>query len=361
MSMMKFDGSKIKEIRERRERGLPPTPTDGDVVVASKDAKGGSELIYERVKERVPEDLWEYFQVILSRVRDYDGRPKILWFQDTSKDPEVQFLKDKKYRDQFERFIFPSDWSLEKYHLDLGVEYEKSVVLKNSIQPIPAHTKPKDGTIRLAYISTPHRGLDLLIGAFRAMKLENVVLDVYSSFKIYGWEDQDTKYQPLYDACMNTPNVNYHGTVSNDEIRAALQQTHILAYPNIYQETACISVIEAMSAGCVVVCPNLAVLPETCANFAWMYGYVQDKNEHAKKFSYVLKDAIESFWEPPVQAGLAFQKQYFDMHYDIDTTAKQWTMMLETIKSNLEYSKQKNDNGEEIESGKKTDEDQTNS
>jgi len=99
MSMMKFDGSKIREIRERRERGLPPTPTDGDVVIASKNAKGGSELIYERVKERVSEDLWEYFQVILSRVRDYDGRPKILWFQDTSKDPEVQFLKDKKYRD----------------------------------------------------------------------------------------------------------------------------------------------------------------------------------------------------------------------------------------------------------------------
>jgi hypothetical protein len=49
------------------------------------------------------------------------------------------------------------------------------------------------------------------------------------------------------------------------------------------------------------------------------------------------------------------------MHYDIDTTAKQWEMMLGTIKSNLEYSKQKNDNGEEIESGKKIDEDQTNS
>jgi hypothetical protein len=29
------------------------------------------------------------------------------------------------------------------------------------------------------------------------------------------------------------------------------------------------------------------------------------------------------------------------MHYDIDTTAKQWEMMLGTIKTNLEYSKQK--------------------
>ena len=340
MSMMKFDDSKIEEIRKRKEQGLPPPP-DGDVVEQSKNAKGGSELIYQRVKERVPDDLWNYFQVILSRVREYEDKPKILWFQDTSKDPEVQFLKDKTYRDKFVRFVFPSDWSLEKYNMDLDVEYEKSVVLKNAIEPIPVHTKPKDGPIRLAYISTPHRGLDVLIGAFKAMKLENVELDIYSSFKIYGWEEQDKEWEPLYNACKETPNVNYHGTVSNDEIRSALQQTHILAYPNVYPETGCISAIEAMSAGCIVVCPNLGVLPETCANFAWMYGFVQDKTEHARKFAYVLKDAINNFWEPPVQAGLAFQKQYYDMHYDIETTAKQWTMMLETIKENIERSKEK--------------------
>ena len=229
MSMMKFDDSKIKEIRKRKEQGLPPLPTDGDVVEQSKNAKGGSELIYQRVKERVPDDLWNYFQVILSRVREYEDKPKILWFQDTSKDPEVQFLKEKSHRDKFERFVFPSDWSLEKYNIDLGVEYEKSVVLKNAIVPIPVHTKPKDGPIRLAYTSTPHRGLDVLIGAFKALKLENVELDIYSSFKIYGWEAQDKEWEPLYEACKETPNVNYHGTVSNEEIRSALQQDSFLS------------------------------------------------------------------------------------------------------------------------------------
>ena len=324
-------------MKRKREEGLPYISED--VVEASKNAKGGSELIYGRVKDRVPEDLWNYFQVILSRVRELEDKPRILWFQDTSRDPEVQFLKNKESRDKFERFLFPSDWSLEKYHLDLGLEYEKSVVLKNAIVPIPLHSKPKEGPIRLAYISTPHRGLDVVIGAFRALKLENVELDIYSSFKIYGWEEKDKDFEKIYKY-VGKLKCNYHGSVSNEEIRTALQQTHILAYPNTYQETACISVIEAMSAGCVVVCPNLAVLPETCANFAWMYGFVQDKTEHARKFAYVLKDAIDNFWEPSVQAGLGFQKQYFDMHYDIETTAKQWEMMLQTIKNNIERSKE---------------------
>ena len=181
MSLMVFDDSKIDKIKQRNQKGFQ---SNVDVVEASKEAKGGSELIYARVKERVPAEIWNYFQVILSRVRNLEDKPKILWFQDTSQDPEVQFLRDKEERDKFERFVFPSDWSLEKYHLDLGFEYEKSVVLKNAIEPIPAHTKPKEGPIRLAYISTPHRGLDVLIAAFRAAKFENVVLDVYSSFKI---------------------------------------------------------------------------------------------------------------------------------------------------------------------------------
>ena len=34
MSMMKFDDSKIKEIRERKEKGLPPLPSTNDVVIA---------------------------------------------------------------------------------------------------------------------------------------------------------------------------------------------------------------------------------------------------------------------------------------------------------------------------------------
>ena len=81
--MMNFDTSKIEEMKRKREEGLPYISED--VVEASKNARGGSELIYERIKDRMPEDLWDYFQVILSRVRELEDKPRILWFQDTSK------------------------------------------------------------------------------------------------------------------------------------------------------------------------------------------------------------------------------------------------------------------------------------
>ena len=82
MSLMVFDDSKIDEIKKRNEQS---SEDPFDVVEASKDSKGGSELVYARVKERVPEDVWNYFQVILSRVRELEDKPRILWFQDTSR------------------------------------------------------------------------------------------------------------------------------------------------------------------------------------------------------------------------------------------------------------------------------------
>ena len=118
MSLIVFDDSKIDEIKKRNIKDSEEQPFD--VVEASREARGGSELLYARVKERVPKDAWDYFQVILSRVRELEDKPRILWFQDTSQDPEVQFLKKKEERDKFDRFVFPSDWSLEKYNLDLG-------------------------------------------------------------------------------------------------------------------------------------------------------------------------------------------------------------------------------------------------
>ena len=343
MSLVVFDDSDKERMRKVAEKysTKPKEETDEkenveDIAEISKDAKGGSELVYNRIKERIDPELWNHFQIILSRVRTLEDKPKILWFQDTAYDPEVQFLKDDKEKAKFIRFIFPSDWSLEKYNMILGIPYEGSVVLKNAIVPIPDHEKPKkeDGKTRLIYFSTPHRGLDVLAGALGILnkKRDDFEVDIYSSLKLYGWEERDKDFEKLYDTLREMPNVNYHGSVSNDEIREVLQKTHVLAYPNTYQETGCCTAIEAMSAGCVVVCPNWGVLPETCSNFAWMYGMVQDKQEHARKHAYVLNEALDSYWKEEIQMGLTFQTRYFNTFYDVDVVSKQWEMMLMALR-----------------------------
>ena len=300
-------------------------------------SNGGTEQMFRGLKQRVPAELFDNFNIICSRVRDENissTKPNILWLHDTWDDPESQHLKNKKSLDRFAKLVFVSNFQQATYNMGLALPYEKGIVLQNAIVPIEPHTKPT-GKINLIYHTTPHRGLELLIPVCEHLAERGVDfhLDVYSSFNIYGWPGRDEPYLALFDKIKNHPNMTYHGYQPNDVIREALKKAHIYAYPNIWPETSGISVIEAMSAGCNVICPNFYTLPETCANFAIMYNFSENNNEHANVFAQVLKMGIEHFWDEGNQNRLRFQKMYFDNFYNWDIRAQQWIGFLSTLKA----------------------------
>lgn len=298
-------------------------------------SQGGTEQMFKGLMDRLPAELKEPFNIICSRVRDVDSSKRnLLWLHDTWDDPESQHLKEKSSLDRFEKLIFVSNYQQETYNMALGVPYEKGIVLQNAIVPIEDHVKPQ-GTINLIYHTTPHRGLELLapVADFLTDRGIDYHLDVYSSFAIYGWEHRDDPYLPLFDKLKANPNVTYHGFQPNTVIREALKKAHIYAYPSIWPETSGISVIEAMSAGCEIVCPNLAALPETTANFAMMYGWAEDPNIHANRFAGLLTMAIRNFWEENNQNKLNFQKMYINNFYNWDYRIQQWMGFLGGLKN----------------------------
>lgn len=295
-------------------------------------ARGGTELMQERLASSIPTELLNKFQIIPSRVRDIDPSKKaILWLHDLPNDPESQHLKDPDSRKRFAKIVAVSDWQMQLYNLVLGVPYSDCIVLKNAIVPIPIKEKQYDGTIRLIYHTTPHRGLEIVVPVFEklAERYDNIELDVYSSFSIYGWEQRDEPYRGIFERCRQHPKINYHGAVPNERIRDALTRSHIFVYPSIWPETSCLAAIEAMSARNIIVCPNYAALPETCANFANMYQWNEDNNVHAHRFMAVLEETIKDYTaNGPDRFRLDFQKSYFDLNYDWDTRAKQWEALL---------------------------------
>lgn len=298
-------------------------------------AKGGTEQMFERLMNFLPQEVTDEFNIICSRVRSVDPSKKnILWLHDTWDDPESEHLKDPKSLERFKKLVFVSHYQQSTYNLGLGVPYSKGVVLQNAIDPIEDHEKPRGSTINLIYHTTPHRGLELLVpvAEFMTEKGFDYHLDVFSSFKIYGWEQRDEPYKAIFDRCMRNPNITYHGYQPNSVIREALKKAHIYAYPNIWPETSAISVIEAMSAGCQVVCPNFAALPETCANFANMYGWNEDHNEHANLFANILFNSMNEHWSDGVQNKLKFQKMYFNNFYSWDYRKEQWRGFLYSLR-----------------------------
>ena len=325
---------------------------DDKVLEAVSDkAIGGTELMRDWLfteLEKLEPGVKDKFQFISTRVRNLEpDKQRILWVHDLANDPEVQHLKDKENWNQFERIVFVSHWQQHMFKTYLGFPYEKGVVIQNAIHPIPEHKKPnEDGKINVCYFSTPHRGLELLLNAWEFMRKklnvgENAELNIYSSFKIYDRGHLDEQFRHIYKRAEEMDGVNYHGTVSNDEIRKMLLNQHIMAYPSIYEETSCLTLIEACSAGCLCVIPNLGALPETGANFPWMYGYEEDPEKHAQVHGHILGRAIEHFWDEDVQNLLKIQRSYFDMFYNWRLRGGQWQQFLHAIEDPPEVVEQK--------------------
>lgn len=305
----------------------------------SGNAMGGTEIMKLKLAAAIEPALLDKFQIFVSRVHEElsDKHVRILWCQDLAGDPESAHLKNEGWK-RFHKIIFSSYWQMRGFIEMYQIPWSKCLVIHNGIQPIEWKDKKRDGTIRLVYTPTPHRGLNILLPVFDKLTQEydNIELDVFSSFKLYGWEERDKPFQELFDALKAHPKVNYHGTVSNDELRTALQDAHIFAYPSIWQETSCLCLMEAMSAGLLCVHSSYGALPETAANWTYMYQYNENINEHASMFYSVLRTAIDdvkNLKEEEYIGKIRTQKAYVDVFNNWNILKQQWIGLLDSLKN----------------------------
>jgi glycosyltransferase involved in cell wall biosynthesis len=301
----------------------------------AKGAMGGTELMMAGLKKYVDPALLDKFQIIASRVSELDPNKKaIFWAHDLAMDPAVAKFKDAEFRKQFAQLIFVSNYQFQSYNQLLGVPYQKSLIMRNAIEPIMDIDKPnpKD-RINLIYHTTPHRGLELLLPVFEELlkQFPQLHLDVYSSFRLYNWPERDVPYQFLFDKCREHPNITYHGAVANDEIRKALGKAHIFAYPSIWPETSCLAAIEAMSANVVVVCPDLAALCETVGDFGYCYRWDEDPQTHLNRFYATTLAAINNLDSQSTKNLLLNAKGRTDVVFNWEARGKQWTTLLENL------------------------------
>lgn len=307
----------------------------------SANAFGGTELMKRNLESQLDPELLKHFHITASRYRGGDpSKINLYWLHDLPGDPESDHLANGGWNN-FERLIFVSNWQWQNYQAYYGIPWHKAIVLQNAIDPIQNVQKSRD-KIKLIYNTTPHRGLELIVPVFDALckRFDNIELDVFSSFKAYGWEQRDEPYKQLFKMCEDHPKINYHGFQPNDVVRKALAEAHIQAYPSIWAETSCIALMEAMSAGCMCVHPNYAALPETAANWTWMYQWQQDKRDHANVAYGYLANAIENYWSEGIQTRVAGQKSYADVFYGWELRKHQWNALLTSIlrEKNIPYT-----------------------
>ena len=297
----------------------------------SKTAKGGTELMLERIYHRLPRELLEQVQIIPTRVKTLDeSKIRILYVHDLPGDPSLDHLKNKGWA-KFHKIVFVSNWQMQAFIGTYEIPWSRCHVINNGIVPFEQHDKP-DGKIKLIYTSTPHRGLEILVDVFEQLtkKYDNIELDVFSSFALYGWPDRESNFEALYQRCRDNPNINYYGTVNNNVIREALTKSHIFAYPSVWLETSCLCLIEARSAGLVCVHPNLGGLYETAAGTTAFYQFHESIEEHKKIFYRKLENIIQVYSSVSTLITKNAVKRVND-YYNIDYLMTHWEQLIESL------------------------------
>jgi len=301
------------------------------------EPRGATELQMEMLHKHVPKELLDQVQICTSipgKVPIDPNKVNILWQKNSYDQPNLQeFFGNKERHKEYDWYVFNSHWNYEKFRYFFDIPSDRSVVIKNGIDSFPKRKVYKKGEpIKLIHHCTPWRGLNVLLRAMQEIDDPNITLDVYSSTQVYGdafKKVNDEQFKPLYEQAKQLPNVNYIGYETNEYIKANINKYDMFVYPSVFEETFCVSALEALAAGVHVITNNYGALYETCAEWPTYVNYTDNYERMAIDTSWAIKMAAKYLHEDYIQNHLEEQQKFYKRFYNWDKKGFEWKSFLQ--------------------------------
>ena len=298
--------------------------------------RGATELQMEMLEKYVSKDILDQVQICTSIPGKVPIDPKklnILWQKNAYNQPNLQeFFRNKDRHKEYDWYVFNSHWNYEKFRYYFDIPTERSVVIKNGLDYFPKRKIYKKGDpIKIIHHCTPWRGLNVLLLAMQDIKDPNITLDVYSSSKVYGSEfsdDNDKDFYPLYEQAKQLPNVNYIGYKPHEYIKEVMPNYDMFVYPSIFEETSCVSALEALASGLHVITNNFGALYETCAEWPVYISYSTNYEQMAQDTAVAIRTAANYLHEDFIQDHLDEQQKFYKKFYHWNKKKHEWTIFL---------------------------------
>jgi glycosyltransferase involved in cell wall biosynthesis len=299
--------------------------------------RGATEIQMEMLYKHVPKELLDQVQICTSipgKVPLDPNKLNILWQKNSWDQPNLQeFFGNKARHKEYDWYIFNSHWNYEKFRYFFDIPTDRSVVIKNGTNNFPKRKIYKKGEpIKILHHNTPWRGLNVVLRAMQEIKNPNITLDVYSSTQVYGdafKKQQDEQFQPLYEQAKELPNVNYIGYKPNEYILEHITDYDLYVYPSIFEETSCVSALEALAAGVHVITNNFGALYETCAEWPVYVSYNTNYEAMARDTAAAIEIAANYLHEDFIQDHLEEQQKFYKRFYNWQKKGMEWTSFLQ--------------------------------
>lgn len=239
------------------------------------------------------------------------AKTKMLWTGDSYDQPFTLGLGDRRVVDLVDRLLTVSDWHGASLCEKSGFPQEKTFTLGNGIEPSLFQGEEERGRKRLIYSSVPYRGLQLMpdIMASLVEKHPDIEFHSFSGFSVYGdlVHDNDKRsYADLLERLGKYEQFYPHGNVPQRQLAREMMRSSILAYPNTFEETSCITAMEAQAAGCVVVSSAKGAIPETVGNAGILLTQEPGTSAYTKAFVEAVDSLLTDFdsWKQMSECAL---------------------------------------------------------
>ena len=305
-----------------------------------KQPKGGTELLHEALLSEFGGSIGSDINFLISHTNQraiLSGKKNILWNHLSYDQEAMKGLANAEFLKRIDALVFVSHWQYEKFRYFFELPMHKCFVIKNAIPAIDyAGRSPRDGKIKLIYTSTPWRGLDVLLDAFDQVEDPQVELHVYSSTQIYGEKfhlENTQKFDALWSKARSSNRVQLHGYKSNAEVRQALMTSHIYVYPSTFEETSCLSALEAAMAGCRLLVTNFGALFETLGEWPEYVNINYDKVALTNNFAQRLNRLIKQYRTQDNESYLRAQSEYFNRFWTWKVRKPEWEALFSWLRS----------------------------
>jgi len=196
----------------------------------------------------------------------------ILWNHHWIDQPALAPLGDPALQNRWDAIVSLSEFHHRGMAGRFGLAQGKHWILRNAASPHVAtlyrnwdefrDERMARRSARWIYTSTPFRGLDVLVAAWRRL---NPPPD-WSCTALTGmslYHSDDPNFDELLDVVAATPGMRRLEPVGQGALAPLLAEHDFWAYPCTWLETSCISAVEAVGAGLYPVTTDLGALGET--------------------------------------------------------------------------------------------------
>ncbi len=310
----------------------------------NRHVTGGTEYMVKEFLSRIEPELKNirnYVNIVIpgqSIPADMISQPNakmIIWLHNTLNqfDNDVLgFFRDKNTQEKIKFIITVSEYHKNKTIEQCGIDPSKVVVIENAIDKIAFNEEKFNAVdkVKIIHASSPDRGMNSLLSAISLID-DDFELNIFNSFN----PDVDHITPKMKELLEKDQRVNFYGKTPRKTVLKYFSESHIHAYPSAWEETSCITQIEALSTGNFCLFSNIGSLEETSLGFGKMLEFSYfDFDKDAELYAQELSKLIKQIKSNSLDFNPVHQAEAVYNNFSWDAAKRRWLEFDEMLGNN---------------------------